>query len=142
MRPKPIARRSNAIRLKTRLAAFARQRPRLYASRHVILATAEVLAGILGVGAIFAFLIPNIDWSWIPWPSLDLSWLRDLWPDWLTLRWLWPSWLHFNLPDWLRQVLACMKWVVPIVVAIAVSFNEVRRRRLRKISRQEQPQDE
>jgi hypothetical protein len=135
-------RRASAVRLKARLAVFARKNPRLYASRHVMVATMEVMAGVLGVGAIFALLIPNIDWSWIPWPGLDLSWLRDLRPDWLSLHWLWPSWLHLGLPDWLKPVLACLKWVVPIVVAIAVSFNEVRRRRLRKLSRQEQSQDE
>ncbi len=137
------------MRLKSRVAAFARRNPRLYASRHVVVAIAEVLAGILGVGAIFTFVIPNIDWSWVPWPSFDLSWLRSLWPDWLSfnwlwpdwlsLRWLWPSWLHFDLPDWLKPFLA---WVVPIVVAIAVSFNEIRRRRLKETARQEQSQDE
>ncbi|WP_395451084.1 hypothetical protein ACHMW7_15620 [Aminobacter sp. UC22_36] len=142
MRSSSSARRSKAIRFKARLAAFARKNPRLYASRHVMVAAIEVLAGVLGVGAIFAFLIPNIDWSWIPWPSLDLSWLRNLWPNWLSLHWLWPGWLHLSLPDWLKPVLACLKWVVPIVVAIAVSFNEVGRRRLRKRSRQEQSQDE
>lgn len=142
MRPIPIARRTNAIRLKARLVAFARRHPWLHASRHVILATTEVLAGILGVGAIFALLIPNIDWSWIPWPSLDLSWMRGFWPEWLTLRRLWPSWLHVDLPDWLKPVLACMKWVVPIMAAIVVSFTEIKRRRRRKTSRQWQSQDE
>nr|WMC94933.1 hypothetical protein RAR13_16205 [Aminobacter aminovorans] len=95
-----------------------------------------MLAGMLGVGAIFALLIPNIDWSWIPWPSLDLSWMRGFWPEWLTLRRLWPSWLHVDLPDWLKPVLACMKWVVPIMAAIVVSFIEIKRRRRRKTSRQ------
>jgi hypothetical protein len=116
--------------LAARLQAFERDHPRLWASRHVVLAVLKVLVALLGFAAFIRLLIapvlswlrgllPAIDLPEIPWPDIDLP---DIpWPD-IDLP-------ELVLPHWLRVVLGTAKFWVPVLVAIAVAVAEVRRRR-------------
>jgi hypothetical protein len=116
--------------LAARLQAFERDHPRLWASRHVVLAVLKVLVALLGFAAFIRLLLapvlswlrgllPDIDLPDIPWPDIDLP---DIpWPD-IDLP-------DLVLPPWLRAVLGTAKFWVPVLVAIAVAVAEVRRRR-------------
>jgi hypothetical protein len=108
---------------------WARRHPRLYAARHVVVATAEVVAGLLLARIALGFVL-DLGWGWLPdWhlprlPRPDLPDLPDLpWPD-LDL----PDW---SMPGWLAVVLASKKYWFPILVATGVAVAEVRRRRRR-----------
>ena len=110
---------------------WARRHPRLYAARHVVVATVEVVAGLLLARIALGFVL-DLDWGWLPdWhlprlprPHLpDLPWPDVPWPD-LDL----PDW---SVPGWLAAVLASKKYWFPILVAIGVAVAEVRRRRRR-----------
>jgi hypothetical protein len=137
--PKPLARFATATRrefapppgsVAARLAAFRRDHPRLWASRHVVLAAGKVALGLLGVAAFLRLLVapvlewlrgllPDIDLPAIPWPDIDLP---DIpWPD-IDLP-------DLVLPPWLLAVAATAKFWVPILVAIGLAVVEVRRRR-------------
>jgi hypothetical protein len=88
--------------------AWERRHPRLHAARHVAVAAAQVIAGVVGLGLLLAML-PRIPWPdlpAIPWPDL---------PD-------------VTVPAWLRAVLESRKYWWPVLVAIAVAVLEVRRR--------------
>lgn len=112
--------------LMAKLERLEREKPVLYASRHVGLAAGKLVAGLLGIGAIFKLLLPRI-----PWPDIDLPDVRlpkiDLpdvpWPD---LDIPWPD---LELPAWMKAVLATAKWWGPIVAAIFVALHEVDKNR-------------
>ncbi|MCO1660363.1 hypothetical protein [Pseudonocardia humida] len=113
-----------------RLAVFRREHPRLWASRHVVLATAKVALALLGVAAFLRLLVqpviswvlsvlPGFDLPAIPWPDIDLP---DIpWPD-VDLP-------DLHLPGWLLVLVGTAKFWVPILVAVGLAVVEVRRRR-------------
>ena len=105
---------------------WAQQHPGLYAARHVVVATSQVIAGLL-LARIALGLVLDLDWGWLPdWqlPRIPRPDLPDIpWPD-IDL----PDW---SMPGWLAAVLASKKYWFPILVAIGVAVAEVRRRRRR-----------
>lgn len=93
---------------------FAREHPHLYAARHIAAGVAQVLVPLLGLAALLSFL-PDVNLPDIPKPNLpDLPF---------------PDLPRISLPQWLRDVLQSLKYVVPILVGIALAVREVRRRR-------------
>ena len=98
-----------------RLAELARERPALYASRHVALAAAKLAAGIIGVTALLALIpwpdAPDISAPDVPVPDIP-------WPDW-------------TLPGWLEAIIGTSQWWAPILAAVAIAVGEARRRRRR-----------
>lgn len=113
-----------------RLLAFERGHPRLWASRHVVLAVVRVVAGVLGLSAFVQYLLapllswilgvlrsvprpdvdlPDIPWPEIPWPDVDL-------PD-------------LVAPGWLLFLVGTAKFWGPVLVATGLAVLEVRRRR-------------
>ncbi|REE96928.1 hypothetical protein [Thermomonospora umbrina] len=128
--------------LGARLLTFQRRHPKLYASRHVVLATAQVLLGLLGVAVFFTLVLgrvvewaaerlpdvslPEVDLPSIPWPDLPLPDPPDL-----------PDLPDVALPGWIAAVLATAKFWVPILIAIGVAVEEVRKRRKRERARAE-----
>ncbi|WP_157508864.1 hypothetical protein [Luteipulveratus halotolerans] len=109
------------------LEARARERPRLYAARHVVGAAAGVLLPLLGIGLLINVvlrwlggLLPDVDGPDLP--SVPTPDLPDIpWPDWEL-----PDW---QLPGWVQALAAAAKFVVPILIALGVAAHEVRRRR-------------
>jgi hypothetical protein len=114
-----------------RLWVFRQGHPRVYAARHVAKAVVQVLIALLGIRLavdlipwdLFAFPrihfpsiplpdLPAIPWPDLPWPSLP----RIPWPDW-------------TVPGWMRALLQSKKYWLPILVAILVALEELRRRR-------------
>jgi hypothetical protein len=108
---------------------WAKRHPQVYAARHVVVASAQVVGGLLLARIALGFVL-DVDWAWLPdWhlPRIPRPHLPDLpdipWPD-LDL----PDW---SLPGWLAAVLASKKYWFPILVATGVEIAEVRRRRRR-----------
>lgn len=117
-----------------RLEQMRREHPVLYAARHVALATLQVAVGFLGIGALLGALLPRIDLPEIPlpdislpaipWPAIDLP---DVpWPD-----------VPVPVPDLafltpLKDVWENVNWLVPIMIAIVVAWNEYDKRRKRR----------
>lgn len=102
-----------------------RTHPRRYAARHVAAGVAKVVVPILiaFLVARFAVRIPWPDWDLpdldlpsIPWPNLP-----DLVPD-VDL----PDW---SLPGWLLWLLDKVKFVLPVLIGVALARNEMARRR-------------
>jgi hypothetical protein len=119
--------------LAARLLAFQREHPKLYASRHVVLATGRVLLGLLGLAVFFQLILssviqwivehlPDMDLPRLPLPDLDLPSIP--WPD-IPL----PDLPDVALPPWLAVILATAKYWIPILIAIGVAVQEVRKRR-------------
>jgi hypothetical protein len=115
---------------------WAERHPGLYAARHVVVATAQVVGGLLLARLALGFVL-HLDWGWLPdWrlPSLprpdlpDLPWPDVPWPD-LDV----PDW---SLPGWLVSVIASKKYWLPVLVAVGVAVAEVRRRRARETDRE------
>jgi hypothetical protein len=91
-----------------------RERPGLYAARHVAKGAAQALAAIVGIG--FAIrLLPDIslpvDLPDIPMPDLDID----------------PPSLH--PPDWLAAILASKAIWLPLILGVVIALREWRRRR-------------
>jgi hypothetical protein len=121
-----------------RMDELRRNHPTLYAARHVVLAIGQVLIGVLGVGAllwgIVQGLLPRItlllpDLPDIPWPNIDLPAIP--WPD-----LPWPN-IAIDLPDLsflalLKDLWNSVNWIVPIVIALFVAWNEIEKRRKRE----------
>lgn len=116
--------------------AFQREHPTAYVIRRAAWAGAEVLIGLLGIGAIVGALLPRLDLSWIPAPSLP-EWVPDISaPDWLRyldvfywLSRLGLSWPDVGIPGWAEAVLEQKKYWLPIVIAVFVAIGQVQRRR-------------
>ena len=104
--------------------AKARERPRLYAARHVVGGVAKVVVPLV-IAALLARLAFQIPWPnlWLPdLPSIPRPNLPSLpLPDWQL-----PDW---EVPGWLRWVLSNAKYVVPIIIGVVLARNEIRRRR-------------
>jgi hypothetical protein len=124
-----------------RHSAWARSHPRLYAARHVVVAVAEIAAGLVLARIALGFVL-DLGWGWLPdwhlpriprpdlpWP--DLSWPNLPWPD-VEL----PDW---SLPGWLAAVLATKRYWFPVLVAIAVALAEIRRRERRQADPEDEP---
>lgn len=116
--------------LAARLQRLQREHPRLWAARHVVLATARVLAGLLGVLVFLQVVLrqvlgwltdhlPDVDLPDIPWPDIDLPSIP--WPD-IDLP-------DVSLPGWLLVLVGTAKFWVPILVAVVLAVREVRRRK-------------
>lgn len=129
----PVAFEPPAGTRAARREAFARTRPVLYASRHVVVAAGKVLFPLLGLGALVRLLLalvprpdvdlPDIDLPSPPWPDIPLPDLPDL-PE---------------VPGWVRAVLAATKFWVPVLIAAVVAVREVRRRGRSAAEQGEQP---
>jgi hypothetical protein len=109
---------------------FQREHPRLYASRHVVLAVGKVAVALLGLAVFVRLLLqpvlgwitdhlPDIDLPSIPLP--DIPWPHIPWPD-IDLP-------ELALPPWLRMIIGTAKFWLPVLIAIAVAVAETRRRR-------------
>lgn len=88
------------------LEKLAKERPKAFAARHVAKALAGVLIGVLGLSALFGFLIPDIELP-IKLPDLEV-------------------------PDWAEIAIDSLKYVIPVVIALALAVREYRRRRRRR----------
>ena len=78
---------------------------------------------MLGVWLLSRIHIPWPDWHLrIPWPHID-------WPDIRGRISPSPGWQLPSLPEWLRQLMARLKYVWPVLLAAALAHAEVRRRR-------------
>ncbi len=143
--PKPLARFATAVRrefapppgsVAARLAAFRLAHPRVWASRHVVLAAARIGLALLGVAAFLRLLVqPLLDWL-LGLLRPFFAWLRGLLPDIDLPDIPWPDipWPDIDLPDlhapgWLLLLLATAKFWGPILVAIGAAVVEVQRRR-------------
>ena len=112
------------------------RRPGLYAARHVAGGVMKVVGPVIVAWLIArsAGLLPGLDLNLprIPLPDIDL-------PD---LPWLdinlpsipWPDW---NAPGWLVWIVGHAKYVVPILIGIALARSEIRRRQTTAQRREE-----
>jgi hypothetical protein len=100
-----------------RLAKLERERPRVYAARHVAKGVGQVLLAVVGIGLAVRFLpLPAV-----PLPDLDLPGLPS--PD-------------ISLPGWIASVLSTAKFWGPILAGILVALAELDRRRKRDQERE------
>lgn len=132
--------------LAAKLDALAAEHPHLYAARHVAIAVLRGLIGLIGVGALLRGLLPRLDLPAIPWPEISISvpgWVRTVLglPDRLIavpVGWVRSllDWIGspFSAPDWLWPLVQSAKWWGPILIAVFVAVEEVKRRRRRGIS--------
>lgn len=123
-----------------RLAEFQRQRPQVYAARHVAIAIGQVLVAVVGIGVLVRGLLPRVGLPSIDLPSVDLSWIPD------PLGWLFgllPN-VSLSMPGWLDPILATSRYWVPVLIAIGVAMNEVDKRRKANDAKQQrdQPRDQ
>lgn len=100
------------------LERVRRDRPALYASRHVLKAALRMGLALLGIGALVRRALP-----WLDQAAQRLHALRPTWlPDPL-------GWLVSRLPDGFAGVLGSLRWWLPPLIAIMVAVAEVGRRR-------------
>jgi hypothetical protein len=94
-----------------------RERPGLYAARHVAKGVAQALAAVIGIGLLIRLLpdislpidLPEPDLPDLPLPSIDL-----------------PS---LALPGWLQAILASKAIWLPLILGVVIALREWRRRR-------------
>jgi hypothetical protein len=102
-----------------RLAKLQRQRPRLYATRHVAKGAVQVLLAVVGIGLAVRFLpLPDL-----PLPDIDVPDLPR--PD-------------VAAPGWLGAILGTTKFWLPILAGILVALGELGRRRKRDQEREKE----
>jgi hypothetical protein len=116
-----------------RLETLRREHPNLYAARHVVVAVAQVLVGVIGIGALLGGLLPRIDLPAIPLPALPAI----PWPDLPNIPWPaipFPAIVMPALPllDQVRELWLAVNWLVPIVIAMVIAITEVSKRRKRE----------
>jgi hypothetical protein len=125
-----------------RMEKVKREHPTLYAARHVVIATLQVLIGVLGIGALLRGLLPRFNLPAIPIPDLPaIPWpdLPDIpWPD-LPLPDIDVPDLPFH--DQLRELWSAVNWLVPIIIAVLIAVNEVSKRRKRERAQSARRQD-
>ncbi|MFB4320405.1 hypothetical protein [Actinomadura sp. 21ATH] len=110
-----------------RREALARRHPRLYAARHVALATAKVLLPLLGITALIKIPKPDVDLPDVDLPDIDPPDLPDIpWPG-IDL----PSipLPDIALPGWIQAILQSAKYWGPILVAAGIAVQEYERRK-------------
>lgn len=93
-----------------RLAKLERERPVLYASRHVLRAVLQLLLPLLGIGALLAAFLPRVDLTWLPAPLYD----KLFGPP--------PTWLAPVLDSPIFRV---AKWALPVIIAVLIAINEI-----------------
>ena len=112
-----------------RLLTFQRMHPRLYASRHVVVAVGKVAVALLCLGVLVRLLLqPVVDWIRDRMPQIDLPsipWPDIPWPD-IPLPDI--DLPELALPPWLRMIMGTAKFWLPVLIAIGVAVAEVRRR--------------
>lgn len=118
-----------------RLHAWREQHPRLWAARHVAIQVGSILVAVLGISALlnalFARLVPSIDWSWIPDVSVP-GWVEYLNPSYWIGKLL-PDWDWFGwVPDVEIPEVWWLKYVVILLIALGTGWSELRRRRERE----------
>jgi hypothetical protein len=103
----------------TRLERLRRERPGLYASRHVAAGVVQVLLVIVGISLAIRF---------IPWPDIDINPpdAPDL-PD-LPL----PSISLPDAPGWVKAILESKKYWWPIVIGLLIALGEMERQKRKK----------
>jgi hypothetical protein len=100
-----------------RLAKLKRERPRLYAARHVAKGAGQVLLAVVGIGLTVRFLpLPEL-----PLPDVDLPELPR--PD-------------LSVPGWLAVIVGTAKFWGPILAGVLVALGELARRRKRDQERE------
>ena len=105
--------------------AWIREHPHAYAARRAGAAAAGALAAVVGLWLLSRIHIPWPDWHLrIPWPRID--WPDFPWPD---IAIAWPDWQVPSLPEWLRELIAKVKYLWPVLLAAGLANAEVRRRR-------------
>ena len=115
-----------------RLEKLNREHPALYAARHVVIAALQVLIGVLGIGALLRGLLPRIDLPDIPLPVLpDIPW-----PDLPVIPWPNIPLPNIDVPDvpfldQVKDLWSAVSWLVPIVIAAVIAWNEIDKRRKR-----------
>jgi hypothetical protein len=114
--------------LAARLRDLEQRHPRLWASRHVVLAVGRVLGALLGLAALLQVLVrPLLEWLAGLLPRIDLP---DVpWPDLPSIPWPDVDLPDLSMPGWLAAVLATAKFWVPLLVAVVLAVREVRRKR-------------
>ena len=124
--PPPGTRAHRTYRLK-------RDRPALYAARHLVVGVGEVVVALLGIRlAIKLIPWPDIDLPFVNLPNLHLPSL-DL-PD-----FPWPD-VDPDLPGppgWLKAILEAKQYWLPIVIAVFVTAGELERRKRRTVKEAE-----
>jgi hypothetical protein len=100
-----------------RLAKLERERPRLYAARHVAKGAGQALLAVVGVGLAVRF-VPLPD---LPMPNLDVPELPR--PD-------------LSVPGWLAAIVGTAKFWGPILAGLLVALGELERRRKRDRERE------
>lgn len=110
-----------------------RAHPQRYALVAGLIGAARVVVPIVAV-ALFARLAVSVPWPDWDLPSIplpDISWPDIPWPDLPSVPWPdlpsipWPDW---SLPGWLVWLIDHAHYVVPVVVALVLARNEIRRR--------------
>jgi hypothetical protein len=102
----------------TRLDRLKRERPGLYASRHVIAGAGQVLLVVIGIGLAIRF---------IPWPDLDVGIDPPDLPD-LPL----PSISLPDPPGWVKAIFESKKYWWPIVIGLLLALGEIERQKRKK----------
>lgn len=83
------------------LEKLARDQPKAYAARHVAKAVGAILIGVLGLGALFGFLIPDID---LPFKLPDID---------------------IEVPDWAEIAIKSLQYVIPVAIGAALAVRRV-----------------
>jgi hypothetical protein len=105
---------------------FEVRHPKIYASRHVVIALIQTLIAIVGIN----LAINWFPWHLIPFPDIDLPRLpRPNLPD-LPLPDV--SLPDVTMPAWVRSILESRKYWLPLLIAISIAATELRRRKKRQ----------
>jgi hypothetical protein len=132
---------------------LATNHPYLYAARHVAIALAEVLVGLVGIGAILFGLLPRLGFPSVSWPGISIpvpDWVRAV-GDWrdrviaVPVGWVrggvdWVDSL-VDAPGWVWPVVQATKVWLPVLIAVLVAIAEVMRRRRAHSEESEEPRD-
>jgi hypothetical protein len=114
-------------RLRAWWTGVTSRHPRLYAYRHVAKAVGGVLVTIVGITVFAKSLAGEIlhaVLAWLPdvrWPDVDF-------PDLPIPSIPFPDLPDITMPGWVGAVPGVAKYVVPVVIALAVTQAEIKRR--------------
>lgn len=104
-----------------RRAAFEREHPRMYASRHVLKGAGQVALAIIGLTFLLKLLpaipLPDVDLPSIPFPDLpDIPWPQINLPE-------------IAVPGWIKAIAESKVYWLPIVAGLFLASAELKRRR-------------